>query len=214
MADRVFTEQDAASVGPIELKDIGSPQWCWQTITQLQSQWNAVTLDLALYEQTWADAEEHRIWEKVPYEDPYGSKEEMLRRLELGDVPATRLRVMERAMDARPLGKTGGHRKKGETQRVVVQHAGSSNADYLSSRIARDRPDIWERMKRGEFKSVAAAAREAGIPVNISKRVVLSDDILRVSKALRVFYTAEQLQKLTAFITSEDVEVELAEEAK
>jgi hypothetical protein len=40
---------------------------------------------------------------------------------------------------------------------------GSNNADYLTARIARDRPDVLERMKAGEFKSVRAAAVEAGI---------------------------------------------------
>ena len=36
-------------------------------------------------------------------------------------------------------------------------------AEYLTARLARDRPDILERMKAGEFPSVRAAAREAGI---------------------------------------------------
>jgi hypothetical protein len=40
---------------------------------------------------------------------------------------------------------------------------GSTNADYLTARIARDRPDILERMKAGEFPSVRKAALEAGI---------------------------------------------------
>lgn len=34
---------------------------------------------------------------------------------------------------------------------------------YLSRRIARDRPDILDRMKAGEFRSVRAAALAAGI---------------------------------------------------
>lgn len=38
-----------------------------------------------------------------------------------------------------------------------------NSADYLTRRIARDRPDILERMKAGEFPSVRAAAIEAGI---------------------------------------------------
>jgi len=37
---------------------------------------------------------------------------------------------------------------------------GSTNADYLTARIARDRPDILDRMKAGEFPSVRAAAME------------------------------------------------------
>lgn len=38
-----------------------------------------------------------------------------------------------------------------------------TSAEYLTARIARDRPEILERMKAGEFASVRAAAREAGI---------------------------------------------------
>ncbi|MEM9116939.1 MAG: hypothetical protein AAGD09_03545 [Cyanobacteria bacterium P01_F01_bin.56] len=35
--------------------------------------------------------------------------------------------------------------------------------EYLAARIARDRPDILEKMKGGEYPSVRAAAVEAGI---------------------------------------------------
>jgi hypothetical protein len=37
------------------------------------------------------------------------------------------------------------------------------DSEYLTARIARDRPDILERMKAGEFASVRKAAIEAGI---------------------------------------------------
>jgi hypothetical protein len=39
-----------------------------------------------------------------------------------------------------------------------------NEAAYLTARIARDRPDIRERMKAGEYASVRAAAIDAGIP--------------------------------------------------
>jgi hypothetical protein len=45
------------------------------------------------------------------------------------------------------------------TTRLVRGETSSS----LTARIARDRPDILARMKAGEFKSVRAAAKEAGI---------------------------------------------------
>jgi hypothetical protein len=35
--------------------------------------------------------------------------------------------------------------------------------EYLVNRIARDRPDVLERMKAGEFEHVRQAARAAGI---------------------------------------------------
>jgi hypothetical protein len=44
----------------------------------------------------------------------------------------------------------------------VIPNYGN-NGSYLTRRIARDRPDILDRMKAGEFKSVRAAAREAGL---------------------------------------------------
>jgi hypothetical protein len=40
---------------------------------------------------------------------------------------------------------------------------GSTNAEYLTARIARDHPDVLERMRAGEFPSVRQAAIAAGI---------------------------------------------------
>ena len=41
----------------------------------------------------------------------------------------------------------------------------STNSEYLVARIKRDRPDIADRMVKGEFSSVNEAARQAGITV-------------------------------------------------
>lgn len=46
-------------------------------------------------------------------------------------------------------------------------------SSYLTRRIARDRPDFLERMKQGEYKSVRAAAIEAGIVHSPSERAHL-----------------------------------------
>ena len=52
---------------------------------------------------------------------------------------------------------------------------GSTNADYLTARSARDRPNILERMEAGEFDSVKAAAREVGlVPRQVTVPVVPS----------------------------------------
>jgi hypothetical protein len=40
---------------------------------------------------------------------------------------------------------------------------GGDSPEYLAARIARDRPDIQEKMKAGEYPSVRAAAVDAGI---------------------------------------------------
>lgn len=64
--------------------------------------------------------------------------------------------------------KGNDHAKKGrEENSVVVNNSvftkGSTNATYLASRLKRDAPEIAKQLERGEFKSVRAAAKAAGI---------------------------------------------------
>jgi hypothetical protein len=50
-----------------------------------------------------------------------------------------------------------------KTDNDVIRFRQGNDPDYLTARIARDRPDIHQRMKDGKYKSVRAAAIEAGI---------------------------------------------------
>lgn len=187
------------------MKTPGDPAWCWQTVSALQSMWKSLDLDYERYTRTLKEAEEHRIWERIPPGNPYGSKEAMLEAAALGDEAAARARVAIQGLNGRPMairerGKDG--RYHAVTPPGAVQHQeftrtkrGSSHADYLTARIARDRPDVWERMKAGEFTSVAAAAREAGIPYKVPKRISVTDPAT-VAKALRKAFSPEDLQAL------------------
>ncbi len=62
-----------------------------------------------------------------------------------------------------PLVEHGGDRKSDIQVDNVNLNKGGENSEYLTARIARDNPEILERMKAGEFPSVRAAALEAGI---------------------------------------------------
>lgn len=71
------------------------------------------------------------------------------------------------------LGKHGTNQHSGKTNgldynQVLREESDTRSADgtdseYLAARIARDHPDIQEKIKQGEFKSVRAAAVAAGI---------------------------------------------------
>ncbi len=68
--------------------------------------------------------------------------------------------------DGLEINKEGGRPSGNENLHIMQVTAGSvhgTNAEYLARRIARDRPDVLERMAAGEFRSVRAAAIEAGI---------------------------------------------------
>jgi hypothetical protein len=66
---------------------------------------------------------------------------------------------------------------------TAEQMGGGNSADYLTARIARDRPDILEDMKQGKYHSVRQAAIEAGI-VKPQARYSLPDDPQAAGKYL------------------------------
>jgi hypothetical protein len=57
---------------------------------------------------------------------------------------------------------------RGHTKKPHDKAKAGNRSNYLVARIARDRPDILERKKAGEFTSVREAAREAGIIKDVS----------------------------------------------
>lgn len=69
--------------------------------------------------------------------------------------------------DELPLAKNGGDRKSkafnNQSYNVRLKSGFGNNEKYLLARLKRDHPDIRSAYERGDFKSVRAAAIEAGI---------------------------------------------------
>lgn len=183
--DSTFSEQDLASMeGPRATKEPGTTQWCWQTISALQHMWNSLHLNYEHYMTILTEAEEHFIWDKVPPEKPYGSREEMLKQVEVGDTrdAQKRMKVQTLAAQAKSL------QKQGNTSKASKNMLGL---------IAKDHPDILLRVANGEFDSIRAAARAAGITTAQSKKTVtLSDNVDRVANVLINRYSPEQLRRI------------------
>ena len=175
MMDSELTEQDMANVGPLELKDPGSPAWCWQTVSFLQNLWGSIDSSVKRYNEVWETAEKHRIWEKIPYGAPYGSVQVMKEKLKVGDAAKARAKTALLAIQAQPLRKRG--------------------SDYMTARIKHDHPEIAQRMERGEFKSVAEAARAAGI-YNRPKTISATHDKGRMANSLLKVYGLDGCQEL------------------
>lgn len=103
--------------------------------------------------------------ETIPPENPYGSLDALLK-AEIGvDVKESCEAVKARAEVAKPQ-PTLSEAMQGNKNAASEKNSGNNitpvlrgtNADYLTARIARDNPDILERMKAGEFKSVRQSA--------------------------------------------------------
>jgi hypothetical protein len=76
-----------------------------------------------------------------------------------------RRQVQRMAATAQPLQPAENHPGpgRGHTKKPHEKAKAGNRSDYLVARIARDRPDILEQMKAGEFTSVREAARAAGL---------------------------------------------------
>lgn len=77
------------------------------------------------------------------------------------------------------------------------EQRGVSSA-YLAARIARDHPDVHEKMKAGEFRSVRAAAIEAGIVKPKSQ----PKDPVSLAEELKRRYPKEFLAELASVLLS------------
>jgi len=87
--------------------------------------------------------------------------------------------------------KTGGRGNKLHDNNNVVFGNGT-DSEYLTNRIARDRPDILERMKAGEYRSVRSAAIDAGIiDPDKTKRYQLPTDPTKAGRYLAERVDAE-----------------------
>lgn len=75
---------------------------------------------------------------------------------------------------------------------------GGNRNDYLAARLKRDHPDIHERLAAGEYRSVRAAAIDAGI-VRPQKTYV-GEPRERVTKALRDLEPGEAVEPVADFI--------------
>ena len=87
-------DRDRAQVGPRQLKEPGSPDWCWQTVYYLKDCMRHVGEEWRQAEQVLEDLVKVRAWEKIPLGQPYGSLDKMLK-AEIG-LPAQEIRALIR----------------------------------------------------------------------------------------------------------------------
>lgn len=144
-------------------------------------------------------------------------------------VGETKNRVQEIAEDAKPTlsgdelrearaegGKKGGRpkveEKDGEQENLdyditKVSRLRGTDPSYLASRIARDRPDIHEKMKAGEYRSVRSAAVEAGI---IKPELRAPDDPAKLAAYLLKKWDRDRIADLLRALADAMTETETA----
>ena len=147
--------------------------------------------------------------------DPFNSHAEFLMAPSpygLGTTVMVMERVLERARrirvneaKRRPLRHHGGSwDKQGQGSTPNLAQGRGDNADYLLRRIHRDRPDVFARYEAGEFRTVAEAARVAGLAYGRRNRktVVLGDPV-KLAAAIRRHFSPEERRQIAAELLRE-----------
>lgn len=102
-----------------------------------------------------------------PWLGPWAQLRETYARYRKGEISREQGReeIAAARMMAAPaeVGPGQGHRSDLKPRDDVTKSDRGNSADYLAARLKRDHPDIAERVERGGYRSIRAAAIEAGI---------------------------------------------------
>ncbi len=206
-----LTDRQRAAFGPRDMKPVGSPEWCYQTLTYLKSRWEAHQFDAKIFSDVLAEVKAARAWEKVPPDNPYGSLNSLLI-AELGVEESE----VERRLTNKEKARQGALRTTGEVlpsdgrvnqhteasqftkpqgQRATENGIGKRTQEKLDW-LAAKRSDLHERIKAGEL-SVNAAWIEAGRGVAVFN---CPKDVPRAAGALRRHFTPTQIRLLACLL--------------
>jgi len=198
-----MTPRERAHIGPRTLKDVNSEEYAWQTTAYLKTLYGLKEASVNQWVEALEEAKQHRIYDLIPPEKPYGSIDALLM-AEIGETAATSTAsVQARALEAQPLAKHG-EVGNGRSRVDIINSTpgGGTSAEYLTAKIARDCPDILSRMQAGEYKSVRAAATDAGL---IKQRVSIPADPERAARLIHKHFGTEYVAALIEALSLPEV---------
>ena len=139
---------------------------------------------------TWAELESTYRYVEIHKPELFGNA--------YGDV-VKRLDALERELAAgKTINAAGNHHPEPGVDIIHTRtkHGGGTSAEYNLRRLVRDHPDVAARLKTGEFRSVHAAARAAGIAHRVLS--IRLDDPASAARSLIRNAEVEFLQALVS----------------
>ncbi len=191
----------------------GSQRWAIAVRMRIQNKLSDYDSNASRLKRLIADMAQHEGYKELydPSGQPFTSwRAFCLARLPFGlgydpdaldAVVKERMTAQERAKEPKELHQHGevGNGRVCVTNSTPVSK--SIDADYLTARIARDRPDILERMKAGEYTSVRQAALDAGI---VKPRLSVPATLEGAERAIRRQFTSAEIQQLIDRLQRDD----------
>jgi hypothetical protein len=184
------------SVRVSALDDIGNPDappgsqpWARWFVDRAKKRRNDMKSDAKALVEIIDELDQFEAWRPLGY-----ASAGMLYELEVGLLPEEldRLRKAKAGDTVEVALAKRGRPKKGEEKGdAITLKRGSTGGPYLVARLARDFPEIKARLDAGEFKSVRAAALEAGIVV---PSFLCPDDPVKAARRIKKRFQGDALR--------------------
>ena len=166
MTNDLRTEREKAAYGPRSLKKPGTPEWCWQTLDALVSDFKLIDERFDEVDGALAQLKDVQAWKIIPTDKPYGSLGRMLA-TELGIDSKTIQREINQARKRRKLGKQGGDRRSlkvrgnkvaDQVDNINLISKGGTSRAYILDRLDRDgHAELAAKVRAGELSANKAA---------------------------------------------------------
>lgn len=195
-----LTSDDKIRSSPRASKDPKSYEYARQMVYVLKTIWTQITFDLKDWEKEVEEARRNKIWERLGYgsidevlkEEVGYSKQELSLKiasakadpLAVAGAPEGNQNAVKKKIDeakADPLVEPG---SKNNPNNVRVDYGNAT--DYTLRRLARDCPEMLDKIEAGEL-SVNAAAIAAGIRKKATPEEVCIKAFAKAQNRLQVF---------------------------
>lgn len=161
----------------------------WIPVMQAEQGWKVLKNSKGKFFNTWREFCE----DKFPFGLGYSPDA-------LDALIAERKSAQQAAEEAKPLAAHGQRGKGQKRGSVRTSFKRGSNNEYYAARIARDHPEILDRMKSGEFKSVREAALAAGL---IKPEFRCAREPEKVADGIRAKFSADEVKEIIRLLSQE-----------
>jgi hypothetical protein len=200
-----------ASTAPRNSRVPGSPEWCYQTMNLLKDSYRHIHADQGRFTHYLSELREHRAWEKIPVDHPYGTESKMLvtelgKRVEEIEVELDAAKQAQLAAKNRDLNETTPDLKephrpeksRDNNNDTRVSTGGESDtAAYAIAKLRKDRPDIHARVLAGELSPNAGMVEAGFRKKRASRKLTAFQRIVKLLPKL----TNDERKKLHRMLT-------------
>lgn len=190
--------------GPLKTKDPDSEEYAYQLVGLLETYAESLQTTLQEWDEIVEKAKAQSVHERLGYDSFDALLEDRIghTNAEIRDGIRERTQRAAERSNSDMREQEDGRPKKRDNYNASSEDRGTDSS-YLADRIDRDHPEVHEKMKAGEYRSVRQAAIDAGIIEDRTRVSFYADDPERACKNIFKHMVREDIKQLHSRLTDE-----------